>query len=68
MTPEQMAQRIPEAGNAARHDDRAALAEAGKDTTRAKEELRNLAGSVWTRADQMNRQLWLGKSSRARLR
>ena len=55
MTPEQMAQRIVAAGNAARREDQAALARA-----RVMAELRAVAGSAWTRADQKNRQLWFG--------
>jgi hypothetical protein len=60
LTPEQMAQRIAAAGNAARREDQAALAKAGEDKARVMAELRNLAGSAWTRADQRNRQLWFG--------
>ena len=60
MTPEQMAQRIAAAGNAARREDQAALAKAGEDKARVMAELRSLAGSAWTRADQKNRQLWFG--------
>lgn len=60
MTPEQMAQRIAAAGNAARREDQAALAKAGEDKARVMAELRSLAGSAWTRADQRNRQLWFG--------
>ncbi|WP_156455601.1 DUF6118 family protein [Sphingomonas sp. CCH5-D11] len=60
MTPEQMAQRIAEAGNAARREDQAALAKAGEDKARVMAELRAIAGSAWTRADQKNRQLWFG--------
>ncbi|WP_269448216.1 DUF6118 family protein [Acetobacter malorum] len=60
MTPEQMAQRIAAAGNAARREDQAALAKAGEDKARIMAELRSLAGSAWTRADQKNRQLWFG--------
>lgn len=60
MTPEQMAQRIAAAGNAARREDQAALAKAGEDKARVMAELRAIAGSAWTRADQKNRQLWLG--------
>ena len=58
MTPEQMAQRIAAAGNAARREDQAALAKAGEDKARVMAELRAIAGSAWTRADQRNRQLW----------
>ena len=60
MTPEQMAQRIAAAGNAARREDQAALAKAGEDKARIMAELRAVAGSAWTRADQKNRQLWFG--------
>jgi len=60
MTPEQMAQRIAAAGNAARREDQAALAKAGEDKARVMAELRAIAGSAWTRADQKNRQLWFG--------
>ena len=60
MTPEQMSQRIASAGNAARRDDQAALAKAGEDKARVMAELRTIAGSAWTRADQKNRQLWFG--------
>ena len=60
MTPEQMVQRIAAAGNAARREDQAALAKAGEDKARVMAELRSLAGSAWTRADQKNRQLWFG--------
>jgi hypothetical protein len=60
MTPEQMAQRIAAAGNAARREDQAALAKAGEDKARVMAELRAIAGSAWTRADQNNRQLWFG--------
>ena len=60
MTPEQMAQRIATAGNAARREDQAALAKAGEDKARVMAELRAVAGSAWTRADQKNRQLWFG--------
>ena len=58
MTPEQMAQRIAAAGSAARREDQAALAKAGEDKARVMAELRAIAGSAWTRADQRNRQLW----------
>jgi hypothetical protein len=58
MTPEQMAQRIAAAGNAARREEHAALAKAGEDKARVMAELRATAGSAWTRADQRNRQLW----------
>ncbi|EPE61697.1 DUF6118 family protein [Sphingomonas paucimobilis] len=58
ITPEQMAQRIAAAGNAARREDQAALAKAGEDKARVMAELRAIAGSAWTRADQRNRQLW----------
>ncbi|MCP5972666.1 hypothetical protein NL361_27905, partial [Klebsiella pneumoniae] len=58
MTPEQMAQRIAAVGNAARREDQAALAKAGEDKARVMAELRAIAGSAWTRADQRNRQLW----------
>ena len=60
MTPEQMAQRIAAAGNAARREDQAALAKAGEDKARVMAELRAIAGSAWTKADQKNRQLWFG--------
>jgi hypothetical protein len=60
MTPEQIAQRIAAAGNAARREDQAALAKAGEDKARIMAELRAIAGSAWTRADQKNRQLWFG--------
>ncbi len=60
MTPEQMAQRISAAGNAARREDQAALAKAGEDKARVMADLRAIAGSAWTRADQKNRQLWFG--------
>ncbi|MBB6229152.1 hypothetical protein FHS79_003353 [Polymorphobacter multimanifer] len=60
MTPEQMAQRIAAAGSAARREDQAALAKAGEDKARVMAELRAIAGSAWTRADQRNRQLWFG--------
>ena len=60
MTPDQMAQRIAAAGNAARREDQAALAKAGEDKARVMAELRAVAGSAWTRADQKNRQLWFG--------
>ena len=60
MTPEQMAQRIAAAGNAARREDQAALARAGEDKARIMADLRVIAGSAWTRADQRNRQLWFG--------
>jgi len=60
LTPEQMAQRIAAAGNAARREDQAALAKAGEDKARVMAELRAIAGSAWTRADQKNRQLWFG--------
>ena len=60
MTPEQMAQRIAAAGNTARREDQAALAKAGEDKARVMAELRAIAGSAWTRADQKNRQLWFG--------
>ena len=60
MTPEQMAQRIASAGNAARREDQAALAKAGEDKARVMAELRAVAGSAWTRAEQKNRQLWFG--------
>ena len=60
MTPEQMAQRIAAAGNAARREDQAALAKAGEDKSRVMAELRAIAGSAWTRVDQKNRQLWFG--------
>ena len=60
MTPEDMAQRIAAAGNAARREDQAALAKAGEDKARIMAELRAVAGSAWTRADQKNRQLWFG--------
>lgn len=60
ITPEQMAQRIAAAGSAARREDQAALAKAGEDKARVMAELRAIAGSAWTRADQKNRQLWFG--------
>ena len=60
MTPEQMAQRIAAAGNAARREDQAALAKAGEDKARVMAELRAVTGSAWTRAEQKNRQLWFG--------
>lgn len=60
MTPEQMAQRIAAAGNAARREDQAALAKAGEDKARVMAELRAISGSAWTRTDQKNRQLWFG--------
>ena len=60
ITPEQMAQRIGAAGSAARREDQAALAKAGEDKARVMVELRAIAGSAWTRADQKNRQLWFG--------
>ena len=60
ITPEQMAQRITAAGSVARREDQAALAKAGEDKARVMAELRSLAGSAWTRADQKNRQLWFG--------
>ena len=60
MTPEQMTQRIVAAGAAARREDQAALAKAGEDKARVMAELRTLAGSAWTRAEQKNRQLWVG--------
>ena len=60
MTPEQMAQRIAAAGSAARREDQAALAKAGEDKARVMAELRAIAGSAWTRAEQKNRQLWFG--------
>lgn len=59
-TPEQMAARIDAAGSAARREDQAALAKAGEDKDRVMAELRAIAGSAWTRADQKNRQLWFG--------
>ena len=60
MTPEQMAQRISAAGSAARREDQAALAKAGEDKARVMAELRAIAESAWSRADQKNRQLWFG--------
>ncbi len=60
MTPEQMVQRIAAAGSAARREDQAAFAKAGDDKARVMAELRAIAGSAWTRADQKNRQLWFG--------
>lgn len=60
MTPEQMAQRIAAAGNAARREDQATLAKAGEDKARVMAELRAIAGSAWNRHDQKNRQLWFG--------
>lgn len=65
ITPEQMAQRIAAAGNAARREDQAALAKAGEDKARVMAELRSLAGSAWTRTDQKNRQLWFGMGGAA---
>jgi len=53
-----MAQRIAAAGNAARREDQAALAKAGEDKACVMADLRAIAGSAWTRADQKNRQLW----------
>jgi hypothetical protein len=46
ITPEQMAQRIAAAGNAARREDQAALAKAGEDKARVMAELRAIAGSA----------------------
>ena len=46
------------AGSAARREDQAALAKAGEDKARIMADLRAIAGSAWTRADQKNRQLW----------
>ncbi len=60
MTPEQMAQRIAAAGNAARREDQAALAKAGEDKARVMADLRAVVGSAWSRHDQKNRQLWFG--------
>ncbi|MBB6229350.1 hypothetical protein FHS79_003551 [Polymorphobacter multimanifer] len=60
MTPEDMAQRIAAAGNAARREDQAALVKAGEDKARVMADLRTIAGSAWTRHDQKNRQLWFG--------
>ncbi|MEA1086430.1 DUF6118 family protein [Sphingomonas sp. CD22] len=60
ITPEQMAQRIAAAGNAARREDQAALAKAGEDKARVMADLRAIAGSAWNRHDQKNRQLWFG--------
>ena len=60
MTPEQMAQRIAAAGNVARREDQAALTSAAEDKARVMAELRAIAGSAWTWADQKNRQLWFG--------
>ncbi len=60
MTPEQMAQRIAAAGNVARREDQAAITKAGEDKARVMAELRTIAGSAWTRAEQKNRQLWFG--------
>jgi hypothetical protein len=60
MTPEQMAQRIAAAGNAARREDQAALAKAGEDKARVLAELRAIARSAWAKHDQKNRQLWFG--------
>lgn len=60
MTPEQMAQRIAAAANAARREDQAALARAGEDKARFMAELRTIVGSARTRAEQKNRQLWFG--------
>ena len=51
-------QRIAVAGNSARREDQAALAKAGEDKARIMADLRAIAGSAWTRADQKNRQLW----------
>ena len=65
MTPEQIAQRIAAAGNSARREDQAALARAGEDKARVMAELRAVAGSAWTRADQKNRQLWFGMGGAA---
>jgi len=44
------------AGNAARREDQAALAKASEDKARVMAELRAIAGSAWTRADQKNLQ------------
>ncbi len=60
ITPEQMSQRISAAGSTARREDQAALARAGEDKARVMADLRAIAGSAWTRADQMRRQLWFG--------
>jgi hypothetical protein len=60
MTPEQTTQRIAAAGSAARREDQAAFAKAGEDKARVMAELRTIAGSAWTRAEQKNRQLWFG--------
>ena len=60
MTPEQMAQRIVAAGNAARREDQATLAKAGEDKARVIAELRAIARSAWSRRDQKNRQLLFG--------
>lgn len=60
LTPEQMSQRIAAAGGAARREDQAVLAKAGEDKASVMAELRAIAGSAWTRADQQNRQLWFG--------
>lgn len=60
ITPEQMAQRIAAAGNAARREDQATLAKAGEDKARLMAELRDIAGSGLTRTDQNMRQLWFG--------
>ena len=65
ITPEQMAQRIAAAGSVARREDQAALAKAGEDKARVMAELRTIAGSAWTRADQKNRQLWFGMGGAA---
>ena len=59
-TREPMAQRIAAAGSTARREDQAALAQAGANKARVMAELRAIAGSAWTRADQKNRQLWFG--------
>ena len=60
LTPEDMARRIAAAGSVARREDQAALAKAGEDKARVIAELRTIAGSAWTRAEQKNRQLWFG--------
>jgi hypothetical protein len=60
ITPEQMAQRIAAAGNAARREDQAVLAKASEDKARIMAELRAIVGSAWTRADQKNQQVWFG--------
>ncbi len=46
MTPEDMAQRIAAAGNAARHEDQAALTRAAEDKARVMADLRTIAGPL----------------------